>query len=362
MTTKILGSVLMIILVGFTLAILILMITIQLNSPGSTRPYFYSDGKVIGMSISEKGIFEIDGVKLTYFIKGKNINNPVLLYLHGGMPDYFLTQNYPTNLDEIFTVVWLEQRGAGASYQATFPKDKDIMDTLILDVEAVTRYLQDRFSQDKIYLLGHSGGSYLGIKVIERFPDLYKAYIGVAQISYQKLSEKKAYDFILNQYKNDPKRNKVYKKLLITPVTIDNPIPIDYLKLRDSAMHELGIGTMRHMKDVVTGIFIPSLLFKEYTFKEKVNLWKGKNHSGISILWNEMINHDLSIESINFQIPIYFLHGEHDYTCSYELSRQYFDRIIAPRKQFFSFKNSAHSPIFEEPLECIKVIKENILN
>ncbi len=51
------------------------------------------------------------------FIKGKNTRNPVLLYLHGGIPDYFLTQRYPKGLDEHFTVVWWEQRGSGLSYR-----------------------------------------------------------------------------------------------------------------------------------------------------------------------------------------------------------------------------------------------------
>ena len=52
------------------------------------------------------------------FIKGKNAGNPVLLYLHGGMPDYFLTDHHPTGLDEDFIVVWWEQRGSGLSYSA----------------------------------------------------------------------------------------------------------------------------------------------------------------------------------------------------------------------------------------------------
>jgi hypothetical protein len=57
------------------------------------------------------------------FIKGKDSSNPVLLYLHGGMPDYFLTQDYPTGLDEYFTVVWWEQRGSGLSYSSDIPPE-----------------------------------------------------------------------------------------------------------------------------------------------------------------------------------------------------------------------------------------------
>ena len=126
-------------------------------------------------------------------------------------------------------------------------------------------------------------------------------------------------------------------------------------------MHDLGIGTMHNMKDVLTGIVIPSLLFKEYSLKEKIDLWKGKACSGISIIWDEMISHDLAQENLAFNIPVYFLHGIYDYTCSYELSKKYYEMLSSPVKGFYTFNNSSHSPIFEEPDECIKVIKENIL-
>jgi len=298
---------------------------------------------------------------LGYFIKGKNINNPVLLYLHGGMPDYFLTQTFPAGLDEIFTVVWWEQRGAGMSFNARYQEKNLSMDDLIQDTKAMTDYLRQRFSQDKIYLMAHSGGSFLGIKVIDKYPELYEAYMGVAQISYQKLSEKLAFDYIIKQYKNDVSKNKIVADLLHHPIIMDEPLPEQYLKIRDTAMHDLGIGTMRNMKDVVTGLFIPSLFFQEYALQEKLHLWRGKASSGISIIWNEMIAHDLAVENTSFEIPVYFLEGIYDYTCSYTLAKAYYEKINAPVKGFYTFQNSAHSPIFEEPGECIRIIKENIM-
>lgn len=331
------------------------------NSPGKPKPYLDTAGRVMPNSIAEKGFIDIRGGKIGFFIKGKNKDNPILLYLHGGMPDYFLTEKYPTGLDELFTVVWLEQRGAGLSYNARYFDKPITIDDLIFDTKAVTQYVRERFSQDKIYIMAHSGGSYLGIKMIEKHPELYRAYIGVAQISYQKLSEKQAYDYIIGQYKNNPKRKKVYDELIDNPVELNKPLPLQYIARRDYAMHDLGIGTMRKMKDVVTGLFIPSLLFKEYSVKDKINLWRGKASSGISIIWAEIINHDLAQENTSFKIPVYFLHGVYDYTCSYQLAKQYFEKIEAPDKGFYSFNGSAHSPIFEEPGECVRIIKENIL-
>jgi len=113
---------------------------------------------------------------------------------------------------------------------------------------------------------------------------------------------------------------------------------------------------------VVTGLFIPSLLFNEYTLGEKINLWRGKIESGVSVIWDEIISHDLSKESTNFKIPVYFLHGKYDYTCSYDLAYDYFSKINAPEKGFYTFEESAHTPILEEPEECIRVIRKEILS
>lgn len=53
----------------------------------------------------------------------------------------------------------------------TYDKSTDpttmTVDQLVEDTREVTEYLKSRFGQNKIYLLGHSWGSYLGVKTIE---------------------------------------------------------------------------------------------------------------------------------------------------------------------------------------------------
>ena len=348
----------LLIMAGIAIGVFLLIL---LKSPGTPKPFKDSSGKTIAESISTKEVLSIGGKKIGFFIKGKHVDNPILLYLHGGMPDYFLTERYPTGLDEIFTVVWLDQPGAGLSFEPDTIQKQIGIDTRVEFIGEFANYLRDRFQQDKIYVMAHSGGTYLGIKVIEQFPQLFEAYMGVAQISYQKLSEKMAYDYIVEQYRTNPKRKAVYGKLIQAPFGLEEPIPSVYTKYRDYAMHDLGVGTMRSMKNVMSGIFLPSLLFSEYSLADKINLWRGKASSGISILWDELINHDLMQESISFEIPVYFFHGVFDYTCSYDLAKEYFDTIDAPDKGFYSFGNSAHSPIFEEPAQCVQIIEANIL-
>jgi pimeloyl-ACP methyl ester carboxylesterase len=55
----------------------------------------------------------------------------------------------------------------------------------IADTLAVTDYLRDRFGKDKIYLMAHSGGTFIGLQAAARAPQAYGAYIGVAQMVRQ---------------------------------------------------------------------------------------------------------------------------------------------------------------------------------
>ncbi|MDX9694171.1 MAG: alpha/beta hydrolase [Bacteroidales bacterium] len=340
--------------------LLILAIVLLLCSPGKPKPFLDEKGKSLEGSISEKIYITINGIKQGMFIKGKNVNNPVLLYLHGGMPDYFLTNKYPTGLEDYFTVVWWEQRGSGLSYSASIPPETMNLEQMVSDTKKVTNYLRNRFGQNKIYLMGHSGGTFIGIQVTSQAPELYHAYIGVAQISNQMQSEILAYEYMLKKF-NENGNKKMTRKLEAAPITMASGTTEAYSELRDIAMHSLGIGTTHDMKSVITGIFLPSLLCREYTLTEKINLWCGKSNAGISIIWANIITTDLTKEVTELKLPVYFMSGIFDYTVSYNLAKYYFEKINAPIKGFYIFEKSAHSPLFEEPEKMQQIIKEDIL-
>ncbi len=311
-------------------------------------------------SISEKIRVNINGVAQGMFVKSADAGHPVLLYLHGGLPDYFLTERYPTGLDAYFTVAWWEQRGSGLSYRAGMSPASVTAEQLVSDTVEVTNYLRKRFGKEKIYLMGHSGGTFLGIQVAARFPDLYHAYIAVAQISNQLASERLAYDYMLQRFKDD-RNSSMVRKFEAAPVTLEDGVPLGYLRVRDEAMHRLGVGTMREMRSVVSGLFFPSLLNRDYTLAEKINLWRGKAAMGVSSMWTEALATDLTQRVPEVDIPVYFLHGVHDYTVSYPLARAYYQHLIAPVKGFYTFEHSAHSPMFEEPQKTCRIMREDVL-
>ena len=178
---------------------------------------------------SEKIHVNINGLEQGMFLKSKDDTQPVLLFLHGGpgMPEYWLTQRYPTGLEDCFTVCWWEQRGSGLSYRADISPETMTVEQLIADTLEVTKYLLQRFAKDKIYLMGHSGGSFIGIQATARAPALYHAYIGVGQMSYQLKSERLAYDYMLKQFKANGNIRMV-RKLQEAPPTMTVPLPASY--------------------------------------------------------------------------------------------------------------------------------------
>lgn len=352
--------VLLLLLIKFFLLGLLIVL-----SPGTPQPFLDDKGNPLAGSLSEKIHVTINGVEQGMLIKSKNIDNPVLLFLHGGpgMPEYWLTQRYPSGLEDHFTVVWWEQRGTGLSLHPDIPPDTMTAEQFIADTLEVTRYLIRRFDREKIYLMGHSWGSYLGIQAAARAPELFHAYIGVGQISHQLKSEQLAYQFALEYFRNSGDARLV-RKMEAAPPTMSVPLPLAYEKIRDEYMHSAGIGTTRDMRSVVTGIFLPSWFFREYTIAEKVNLWRGKiySRSRAFSLWDKMQATDLSQQVSELAVPVYFFHGKFDYTCAYPLAIDYFEKLQAPMKGFYTFYNSAHSPVFEEPVKALEILLEDVLN
>jgi pimeloyl-ACP methyl ester carboxylesterase len=345
--------------------ILVLAYVLLFYSPGTVGQYVDSKGNILQGSISEKTFVTIGGVKQGMFIQGKNLNNPVLLYLHGGpsFPNYFLIDRYKPGLEDYFTVCYWEQRGGGLSYSPEVAPESMTFSQLVSDAVEVTNYLRQRFGQQKIYLFAHSGGSVIGLLAIQKHPELFHAYISMAQITNQMESEKIAYSYMMNAYLSKGDQKSVTKlKNFNPPENLDDVVTFFNSAIRDKSMHELGIGTMHNMKSIFWDIFVPVCTCRAYTLREKINIWKSK------IFFLPKTNLSRELLAINFfesarqiDIPVYFLCGQFDYTVNSELTKSYFEQLEAPEKKFYLFENSAHSPLFEET-EKVRRIMEGLRN
>jgi pimeloyl-ACP methyl ester carboxylesterase len=336
----------------------------MLLSGKQPAPFLDAHGEVVAGSVSEKIRVPINGVPQGMFLRGEDATNPVLLVVHGGpgMPDYFLTRKYPVGIEDLLTIAWWDQRGTALSYRPGIPPETMTVTQFVDDTIAVADHLRDRFVQDRIYLLGHSWGSLIGIKAAARAPERFAAYIGMAQMTDQLRSEKIAYDHMLAAYR-ERGDTRMVRALEAAPVTLEGGTPRRYVRmLRDKAMHRLGVGTTHDMGNVITGILLPSLTFPEYTLREKWDLWRGRSFSRSFRLWEEeVLRTDLAREVPRLDVPVYFFEGAHDYTCVTQLAREYYESLDAPRKGFYLFEDSAHSPLLEEPERARRILQDDVL-
>jgi pimeloyl-ACP methyl ester carboxylesterase len=213
-------------------------------------------------------------------------------------------------------------------------------------------------------MMAHSGGTPFAIMAAARAPELYHAYIGMAQITRQAESEKIAWEYMMKQYVAAG-NNRASGDLMKYPVkdSASMMIPFYLSLVRDKSMHDLGIGTMHKMRSVFSGVFIPVWMCRAYTLKEKMKIWESKfKFIKKAKFVNELFAADIPSEVPELKIPVYFFSGMYDLTVNASLSKAYLSDLKAPVKGFYTFTESAHSPLFEEPGKVRKILKEDVLN
>ncbi len=192
---------------------------------------------------------------------------------------------------------------------------------------------------------------------------MFHAYIGIAQITRQAESEKLGYKYMMNQYLANG-NSKMVANLKKYPILENDSLILPFLNsvLRDKAQHELGIGTMHNMRSIIKDIFLPVWTCRAYTVKEKFNIWISKfSFIPKSGLRYQIINLDIPIDVPRLEVPVYFFSGRYDLTVNNELSKEYLKKIEAPVKGFYTFNESAHSPMFEEPERLLEILTKDVL-
>ena len=338
--------------------ILIGIAVLAVNSPGKLEQLKDKEGNVIAASLTEKQFIEIGGMQQGFFLRSENPESPVILFLHGGpgSPELALLYKYEIaeRLEKYFTVCYWDQRGAGMTFSNSIDPSTMTVEQMVEDTRQVTEYLKRRFNREKIYLVGHSWGSFLGIKTIEKHPEHYAAYIGIGQVTNQVESEKLAYDYML-QHAMEIDDKPAVKNLKKHDRNAPDFPALDYIgTVRSLLMNKYGIGIM-HSDFSMAGLIKDILFFKGYTLSEKFKFIQGMMFSQTH-LWDYVVNSNLFESSTIFQVPVYITQGKYDYQVSYTLAREYFEIIDAPDKAFFTFEESAHSPNGEEPEKFVQIV------
>lgn len=351
--------ILLILIVAAGAAVTVPFIAAAITGKGEVKQFRDENGEVLEGSVAEKISMEIGGRKNGMIIRGKSTENPVLLFISGGpgVPEYWLNEYYDNKIEDEFTVCWWDYYGEGLSYDSGLKPEDITLEKLESDAVEVSDYLKQRFGKEKIYLMAHSAGSMLGLRLAQDYPDNFYCYFAMGQSIDGRFAASYSY---LKDYFEKTGNNRGLR-LINKHVRMENNEPVVYNEKKidndwESALLMAGCATTREMRSDAFDIFFPQMFSKCYTYREKINYWKGKALCQNSAYADTCIQTEGEKAA---QIPVCFISGRYDYTCIVDLVEELYGNLCAPQKELYIFEDSAHSPLWEENEAVLEVMKKH---
>lgn len=297
----------------------------------------------------------LGGVDQWLTLRGHDVAAPLLLYVHGGPggPDLGALRHFVPELEAHFVVAHWSQPGAGKSFTRELADRTMTMARFVSDLEELSERLLRRFGQRKLFLLGHSWGSVLGMRLVARRPDLVAAYVGVNQVVDRAEEELLAYRACLERARERGNGRAVAQLEALGEPQGGAFATVEGTLVQRRWMRALGLVTFRPERAAEIGRVIATS--PELTLRDVVNLF-ARVRWNMELLWPEFCRVDLAREIPAVDAPITFIAGEHDRLTSPELARRYLDALRAPGKEFVLFPDSGHVACLEEPERFLGVM------
>ncbi|WP_328225416.1 alpha/beta hydrolase [Sutcliffiella cohnii] len=298
----------------------------------------------------------INGDKQWIYIRSKNENNPILLFLHGGpgAAQIYCVDNYFKDLEESFIVVDWDQRGSGKSYNSKISKEPLTINQYLEDTKVLAEMLMNRFNKNKIFLVGHSWGSIIGLLAVQKYPHLFQCYIGIGQVINLLEGEIIGYDYALKQSKlnNDISNRKKLEKIG------SPPYPTLYkTAIFRNILDKYG-GYKYQQKTSLWNDYLKEMIeSKHYRLTDTFKWFRGTNYL-VKSLRDEMLTINFKEQVTSVAVPVYFLAGKYDYITPTTLVEEYYEIIKSPAKKLIYFEKERHDLHFENSKKFMEICQE----
>ena len=315
-------------------------------------------GHTVVGSVASLEQIKLGGVSQWILIRGNSAGKPLLLKLHGGPGQAEMaTVRFNRLLEADFVVVEWDQRGAGKSAQAIDPESAMSVSQLVEDTHDLTELLLQRFHQKTLILVGSSWGSVIGIATVQKYPDLYRAFVSTGQIANFSEGMNVGYRFLMTEARQ---RNN---SEALNDLTTIGPPP--YIGHGNSAKRKVygkwleAFGGIWHSSEKFdrVGWMISSV---EYAWPEKLHYTQAAEKS-FDLLLPQLAAVNLSVTAPNVDVPVYFAVGRYDHMAPFEVSQAYFSMLAAPKKEWVWFDHSGHFPQWEEVEKFHDLLRNKVL-
>ncbi len=292
----------------------------------------------------------IGGIEQWVSVRGADRRNPVLLFIHGG-PGYV---SIPMSWwwhgwEDYFTVVQWDQRGAGKTYLINDPVSVGptlTFERMIADALEMVNWARRILRKKKVTVLGHSWGSYLGLELATRYPEMLDAYLGVGQLTNGPESERRGWKFAMRQAQRAGNTRAIRELQSIAPYFARAKVPTleQIYTQRRWLDYYGGVMAFRRGNDDESDL---AALSPDYTEVERTHIWDGNEFSEAHLLPEVLATDRSSVRTV--RCPLVIFAGRHDVNVNSDVAAEWFAEVDAPAKHFVWFEKSAHLPMTEEP-------------
>lgn len=310
---------------------------------GKTPAFRASNGTVVPGSIAEAEYRRLGGLDQWVLMRGKSMGNPPLIVLHGGpgMSETSWFRYFNAPLENSFTVVYWDQRGAGKSFDRGVPRSSMTVEQFMTDLDDLVEAVRARVDQPKVVIFGHSWGSALGTLYSSRFPDKVAAYVGSGQYGDVAANHAASHAYALSEAERRGNRRALRKLHEVGPSLY---LPQELLASRTWVMRfEGGMRPAALWKIVRASVATP-----ESSLLDLPRAARGLRFS-IDAMWPETSRLNLVDLVPALKMPVFFFLGRNDHWVPPGPTVAYFDRLDAPAKKLVWFEHSGHEPFVDEP-------------
>jgi pimeloyl-ACP methyl ester carboxylesterase len=301
--------------------------------------------------VQEGGFVVIGGIKQWVQIRGEDRHNPVLLFVHGGPGGSTLAMSSGWRpWEKYFTVVQWDQRGTGRTYGASGEATAPTMtlERMTQDGIELAEYLRIHLHKDRIILVGHSWGSFLGIHIVKQRPDLFLAYVGTGQVVGRATFETAFEITIAHLQTLAQSANNTEALAELAPIASQPTMNEGNRLVAEKWSKALALPPVDSFE--LAGPVAPPFM-PDFSLLDWYNWRKGMTFSAKYLRGRDspMVQRDLASLGFEFPIPMVFIEGDADDITPSGPAEHYFKQIIAPQKEFVPVHGGDHFIPFDRP-------------
>lgn len=340
------------------LIVLISLPVLALLFAGSARLITWTGIRITGANGVDEGVYvPIGGQEQYLLIRGGDVSNPVVIWLHGGpsSPDGYVNHVWQQHLTGHYTFINWDQRGCGRTYFRNISADPDNLtvtfDQALTDLDMLVDYARTRFGQEQVIIVGHSYGTLLGSRYALAHPEKVAAYIGVGQmVSIE--SETYSYEHALGiarERGDDVSAMEAAHAAYLAEPTLPRMIAMR----RTTAPYHTA---EREANTIWLGVSSPCMGWDDLRWFlvqcGDMEDYFARNQQ----LFDYMFSADLRDSGLTYAMPVGFITGRSDWVTPAKYAQDYHDAITAPEKQIALLDGCGHTPHYDAPEEFCQIL------